>query len=84
MILVVLFLVVVIGVAASKKTSPKSVLQDWFGGIDTTTGSLLSGDVTENFLPNVTGSVVTTGSTTGSLSDTEREETESFIDSLIQ
>ena len=85
MIIIVLFLVIVLGVAAREKTSPKAVLQDWFSNKDTI---LTTGQIIDNLPTDLTGSQTGNldGSTTGSnsLSDQDRQDTENFINSLVQ
>lgn len=82
MIAILAFLTVVIVIAAQKKESPKAVIQSWFSrsvstGDNTTTVSdstILTGTMTGNL----------DGSTTGSLTDDDKKQTEDLMNSLIQ
>lgn len=83
MILVVLFLVIVLIVAAKNHTSPKMVIQNRFTRqtISTTTGDTMTGEIS-NVIPITTGSTEVTLS--GELSAEDKAQTEDFINSLIQ
>ena len=93
MIVILLALVTVIAVAAKQHTSPKMVLQNWFGR-SISTGSVTTGynsnDTMTDVLLSGNTTMEPTGSTTintvasGELSDAEKAETHSFLNSLIQ
>lgn len=81
-IVVLAFLAVVMVVSARQKISPKAVLQKWFHR-ETTTGSVMTGDVMGTETTITTTGAVNTGTATG-LSDQDKEDTANFLNSLGQ
>lgn len=91
MLLIVLFLVIVIGVAAQQDKTPKALLQERFSrgeNTQTTDTVITTGSITDNYLPNIdplqTGTIDNEVTATGGLSDQDIQDTDMFIDSLIQ
>ncbi len=77
-LLIALFLVIVLGVAAKRKITPRAVLQDWFGNTAIVNDNNNTGDTNNN---------PTTGDNTNNssdLSDEEKADTQLFLDSLIE
>lgn len=73
-LLIALFLVIVLGVAATRKVSPKTVLNDRFSR-SSVSSPVDQQENTSEDIPVATGSA---------LSDQDKQDTELFLDSLIQ
>lgn len=72
-LLIALFLVIVLGVAAKRKVSPRMVLDDWFSR-DRISSPTANQDMEEN-------NDISQDTT---LSEDDKKDTELFLDSLIQ
>lgn len=92
MIAIVIFLAVVLVMAAQKNTSPKALVQSWFSSSpahpEETEEQRAKREAIEEKLKNMssreeTGAAVA-ASTTGELSASDKVQTEDFLNSVIQ
>lgn len=92
MIAIVIFLAVVLVVAAQKNTSPKALVQSWFTSSPTqpmeTEAQRAKREAIEEKLKNMPSreetSAAVTVSSTGELSASDKVQTEDFLNSVIQ